>query len=158
MERAEKLARFLNVDLDIYSRSNLQPLVSALGKRVLVLHVGRIKRAYCAHLELNKLAKDPDSVIRCFCSLLQSLQGAPRKLWNGATVRAFNIGVQAEAEPFAYEIALSNATLSAASEIGARIVVTIYAPEKQHDPPPPQKALRKKRSSSPRSGSTSRSL
>jgi hypothetical protein len=30
---------FLNVDLDIYSRFDLQPLVKALGKKVIILYV-----------------------------------------------------------------------------------------------------------------------
>jgi hypothetical protein len=42
---------FLNVDLDIYSTRDLQPLVTALGTTIIVLHVGRFKRTYGAHLE-----------------------------------------------------------------------------------------------------------
>jgi|HubBroStandDraft_1064217.scaffolds.fasta_scaffold373939_2 hypothetical protein len=37
---------FLNVDLDIYSRFDLQPLVKALGKKVIILYVGRERRKY----------------------------------------------------------------------------------------------------------------
>ena len=48
---------FLNVDLDIYSARALQRLVTALGKTVIVLHIGRIRRTYGAHLEVVKLTK-----------------------------------------------------------------------------------------------------
>src|SRR5882724_7984074 len=86
---------FLNVDPDIYSKSNLQRLVSALGKKVSVLHVGRNKRTFCARLELNRITKDADSTIRAFCGLIESLPSAERELWNKAKIRDFNIGVQA---------------------------------------------------------------
>ena len=45
--------RFLSVDLDIYSRSDLQPLLDALGRKVIVLHAGPVegKRSYEAHVE-----------------------------------------------------------------------------------------------------------
>ena len=54
---------FLNVDLDIYSRWNPQPLLKALGRKVLVLHAGRHGRGYAAHVELldylESLGQDP---------------------------------------------------------------------------------------------------
>jgi hypothetical protein len=122
---------FLNVDLDIYSNSNLQPLVSALGKKIYVLHVGRHKRTYCAHLSVKRITKDADSTIRAFCNLIESLPRAERELWNMAKVRDFNIGVQAETQPYSHEVALATKTVKAASEIGARIVFTVYSP-KEH--------------------------
>jgi hypothetical protein len=120
---------FLNVDLDIYSRSNLAPLVSALGKKVFVLHEGRDKRTYCAHLEVTRITTNADSTVRAFCALIQSLPRAERKLWDTAKFRDFNIGVQAEAQPHSHRIVLAAETVKAASEVGARIVFTVYAPE-----------------------------
>jgi len=55
--------RFLNVDLDLVSRSDLQPLVTALEPEAFALHVGREKRTYSAHLELTKFPKNPDAAI-----------------------------------------------------------------------------------------------
>ena len=120
---------FLNVDLDIYSKSNLQPLVTALGKNVIVLHAGLDRRTFCAHLELARVTRSADSTIRGFCSLIQALPGTERDLWNSARVRDFNIGVQAATQPFSHEIALAAETVKAASEVSARIVFTVYAPE-----------------------------
>ncbi len=120
---------FLNVDLDIYSKSNLEPLVTAMGEKVFVLHVGRHKRVYRAHLELPGQPKSADSAIRAFCRLIRPLPGAALNLWNGATRRDFNIGVQAGSEPHQYyEIAVAPQTLAAASDLNARIVLTVYAP------------------------------
>ena len=119
----------MNVDLDVYSRSNLQRLITALGKNVFVLHAGRDKRTYSAHLELARNTKNADATIRRFCTLIEALAKAPRDLWNRAKVRDFNIGVQAGMDPHSYEIELEEGTVKAASEIHARIVFTVYAPE-----------------------------
>jgi hypothetical protein len=51
--------RFLNVDLDILSRSPLDALTDAFGTRVCVLHVGREGRHFSAHVELATLPRDP---------------------------------------------------------------------------------------------------
>src|ERR1041384_280469 len=104
---------FLNVDLDIQSTSNLDPLVAALTGKVDVLHVERIKRTCHAHLEVAKLTRDADSTIRAFCSLIESLPKPERELWNAAKIRDFNIGVQAGTRPFAHEIALAADTVRA---------------------------------------------
>jgi hypothetical protein len=86
---------FLNVDLDIYSKADLQPLVSALGKKVMVLYVGRVRQTHCALLEVAKITRTADATIRAFGSLIQALPKPERNLWNAAKIRDFNIGVQA---------------------------------------------------------------
>ncbi len=123
-----KEMRFLNVDLDLVSRSDLQPLVTALEPEAFALHVGREKRTYSAHLELTKFPKNPDAAIRGFAALIQNLSRAERKLWDTAKVRDFNIGVQSALQPRAFEIELAPETLGIASILRARIVLTVYAP------------------------------
>jgi len=48
----EEVTNFLNVDLDILSRSRLEPLVAAFGKNVSVHYVGAEGSRYGAHLSL----------------------------------------------------------------------------------------------------------
>jgi hypothetical protein len=96
---ADPVTEFLNVDLDLYSRSNLEPLVAALGKRVIVLYAGRHRRTYEAHLELNVAPKSADAAIRGFAALIRKLPEEPRKLWDTARTRDFSIGVQAAMQP-----------------------------------------------------------
>src|SRR5882762_2602731 len=95
---------FLNVDLDLHSRSDLQPLVTAMGDEVSVLFVGRIKRTCRAHLELagSGLSETADETITDFCTLIRKLPKSAMKLWNGAKIRDFNIGVQAAMQPRLY--------------------------------------------------------
>jgi hypothetical protein len=125
----EKLTHFLNVDLDIYSKYDLQPLVTAMSDKVFVLHVGRYKRTYRAHLELaaSGLAKSPDSTLRKFCALIGTLPRTAVEVWNAAKVRDFNIGVQAGTQPNSFEFALAPETVRAVSEVNARIAFTVYA-------------------------------
>jgi hypothetical protein len=119
---------FLNVDLDIYSTYDLQPLVNSLGKEVFALYVGRERRRYCAHLEVAKRTKTADATIRAFCKLILGLPREPRDLWNRATLRSFSIGVQVGNRPTSCDVAIQTNTLTAVCEVAAQIVLTVYAP------------------------------
>jgi len=125
----DKTTQLLNVDLDIYSRFNLEPLVAALASKVFVLYIGRPRRTYEAHLELSVHPKSADAAIRRFAALIRSLPKAPRKLWDTAKIRDFNIGVQVAMAPFSSVTLLAHGTVQAAADLKARIVFTIYAPE-----------------------------
>ena len=120
--------RFLNVDLDIHSSSNLEPLVAGLGRQVTVLHLGRVRRTHVARLELSNVPTSADSAIHTLCALIKSLSAVERNLWDTALVRDFNIGVQAEARAASFELAIAVETIKAASDLNARVVLTVYAP------------------------------
>jgi hypothetical protein len=107
------LTRFMNVDLELYSKSDLQPLVSSLGKKVVVLFVGRQRGRCFARLELARSTKSADSTIRTFCRLINDLPEPARDLWNAATARDFSIGVQAETQPHSCDFALAAETVKA---------------------------------------------
>src|SRR5437868_4051787 len=111
-------AQFLNVDLDVYSRSDLQPLVNSFGKKVIALYVGHERRMYSAHLELAAVQKpSADSTIRAFCTLVRALRKTERELWNGAKTREFSIGVQAGQQPFACDFRIEAETVKAVAEL-----------------------------------------
>jgi len=117
---------FLNVDLDIQSRSPLDPLVKALGSSVLALYVGREGRRHVAHLELATQSPSPDRLIRRLVALVQRLPRAERHLWFRAHHREFNIGIQAAASPFSYDLSLDAATVRAVATVDAGIGITVY--------------------------------
>jgi hypothetical protein len=124
-------AKFLNVDLDVYSRSDLQPLVNGFGKKVDPLYVGRERRRYSAHLELAGIQRpSADATIRAFCSLIRALPKMERELWSGAKMREFSIGVQAGRQPFACDFRIEAQTVKAVADLGAAIVLTVYGPER----------------------------
>lgn len=120
---------FLNVDLVIYSRRDLQPLVTALGRKVIVLYVGRERGKYSAHLEIAGLTKTVDSTIRAFCRLIDRLPKPERLLWNKAAVRSFSIGIQVGTHPNPRDYTIRPGTVSAVSDVAAQIVLTIYPTE-----------------------------
>jgi hypothetical protein len=120
---------FLNVDLDIYSRSDLQPLVAALSQKTFVLHAARYGRSHSADLELARSPKTANGAIRIFAGLISGLPKRERRLWDMATARDFNIGVQAATQPHSYEIRLAHDTVETVSALKARIVVTVYGAE-----------------------------
>lgn len=119
-------SQFLNVDLDVYSRSDLQVLVNGFGKKVIALYVGREKRRYSAHLELAGSTRSADSTIRAFCTLIRALPKTERGLWNGAKTREFSVGVQAGQQPFACDFRIEAQTVKSVAELGAVIVLTVY--------------------------------
>ena len=118
--------RFLNVDLDISSQEDLAFLAAALSPRLIVLHVGRIRKKYWARFELRRQPRNPDVAIRRLVAAVESLSSRQRTCWERATTRDFNIGIQAAEEPRHSEFALDPATVLSAGRVGARIVITVY--------------------------------
>ena len=127
----EEQTKCLNVDLDIWSKAPLDPLVDAFGKKMFVLYVGKEGRRYGAHLEISGSGyrADADRLIRRFVAMIKALPRPARKLWNSAQSREFNIGVQGALSPRAFELRLQPETLDAAASVNGRIVVTVYAAE-----------------------------
>jgi hypothetical protein len=126
---------FANVDLDIYSKEDLRPLVDAMGDRVIEMWVGRVRRTYEAHLEFGwKKKQTPTSIILGFCSLVESLTPSKRKLWNTAKRKSFDIGIHAPPRNHHYWSAVSTEAVHAAANVGAQIAITIYGPMKVSKP------------------------
>ncbi len=130
--------KFLNVDLDVISNSDLNPLVEAMGDKTIVLYVGRVKRHHEAHLELvgsplpaDRHPKSPGMLILRFCRLIQELPPQARRLWDAAKTRTLDIGIEAPGPKAYYWSSISSKTLKAASEINAQIAVTAYGPMKR---------------------------
>ena len=119
---------FLNVDLDIWSRRPLEPLVEALGKKIFVHHVGREGRRHGAHLSLSSSGQRADVLTRALAKLVAKLPKTARQLWDDATAREFNVGIQAGLTPFSHEIRLSPETLEIVARLRGSVVVTTYAP------------------------------
>jgi hypothetical protein len=130
-ELDETKTHYLNVDLDVWSRSRLEPLAEALGPRVAVLYVGGEGNRHEAHFELRGGPLDADASDTIF-GLVRAIERLPpraQRVWAQASVREFNVGVQAAAEPHSYEVRLSLKAVNAAARVGAGIVLTVYAPQ-----------------------------
>lgn len=123
--------RYLNVDLDIVSDAPLDAVVRAMRKNVVVLHLGRIGRRHEAHLELasSRTRMTAERTVRRLVDLVNRLPSRHRAMWDAARSRAFNVGIEAGTQPRSYELRLEPATLRAAADVAADLVVTVYAPD-----------------------------
>jgi hypothetical protein len=122
----EEATKFLNVDLDIFSKARLEPLVTAFGDKVWVHYVGPEGSHYGAHLELD-FPKNPDAGIKALAALVRHLPMRALKLWKNAQSKDFNIGIQGGMKPHYCEFPLHTDTLSEIVKLGARVVITVYA-------------------------------
>jgi hypothetical protein len=122
----KKETGFLNVDLDVYSRSNLEALVAALAQKTFALHVGREGNRYSAHFELTTLPKNADATIRGLAALISALPRSARRLWDGAKTREFNIGLQAASAGRPIELHIPPETIHEVASLGGQLAITVY--------------------------------
>ena len=122
--------QFLNLDLEIGSRFALGPLREAMARRrgVFELFHGRIGGLTRAHFQVHARTHTADATARALARLVDSLPVAARRCWARARLRDFNIGIESGAKPRRIERPLATATLAAVARLGARVVVTVYAP------------------------------
>ena len=121
---------FLNVDLEVFSKSDLQPLVTALGSNVHVHYLGMEFRLFKAYLDLSERPKTPEAGILRLCKLIQKLPPSARAFWDGAKSRSFDIGIEAPNRGRHYWSAIGSKAIRAAAEVNAQVAITVYAPMK----------------------------
>jgi len=128
-ELNEAATHFLNVDLDVWSRRSLKPLVEAFGDRVSLMYEGWEGTRYGAHLEVSPMiSRDgAEARIRQFIVMVKRLPADVRRHWDLAQRREFNIGLKGGFQPHSYELKLDRSTLRAAAAIDAGVVITVYA-------------------------------
>jgi hypothetical protein len=115
---------FLNVDLDVASTEDLTPLLRALEPVAYALE----RPAGLASFELgDPTPTQPEPLILEFVRLISGLPAEARGIWERATKRTFDIGMQSSHEPAQASYRLSAETLRAAADIGAEIAITVYA-------------------------------
>jgi hypothetical protein len=129
-----RTAEFLNVDLDVWSREDLTPLVEALEPGLFALHITRVGRGWRARFELSRQPKTADAAIRRLAAAVERLPAGQRARWRRARRREFNIGIQAAAEPHAGEFPIEAATVARVARLGGRLAVTLYAPPAPRPP------------------------
>jgi hypothetical protein len=120
---------FLNVDLEIESHHNLQPIVEDFGEAVHNLYCGETQGHYLATFELCGVSgSDPDSIICSFCRLIESFDNEAKKLWESAFTKVFDLGYEGGSAPSSYASEIRVETIEKVALLGASIRVTIYPP------------------------------
>ena len=127
-EQDQEETHFLNVDVDVWSKSTLEPLVAALGRRIGIHYVGDEGKQYGAHFSLaHSWGKDADTLTRQLATLVTTLPGPARRLWDNARVKDFNVGIQSGITPHSHEVAIKESTVALVARVGGRLVITTYA-------------------------------
>jgi hypothetical protein len=120
--------RYINTDLEIESKEDLNPIIEAFGKNAFVLHSGPIKGMNHASFELTSDRYfDPDKAVDKFCELVENLPVTARKIWNNCATRIIDIGVESGSSPHNYRFEVRQKTINRVSGIGASLIVTVYA-------------------------------
>ena len=120
-------AGYLNVDLEIRSRSNLTPLVDALRPRLFVLYAGRVRGTFFASFEISGLTLPPDMAIRRLARVLSGLPPSARSLWKRAHDRVFDIGLRKTAGRATFPLTLRPETVKTIARMNARVALTLYS-------------------------------
>lgn len=123
-------ASYLNVDLEVRSRSNLAPLVEAFEGTLLSLFSRRVPGGYLATFETLGVEVPPDFAIRRMVGAVEALTGPARTLWAGARDRVFDVGLERDEGPGMVTFGVKRQTVELAAKVGARIAFTVYERER----------------------------
>lgn len=121
--------QFLNVDLEIESKSSLAPLAEELGEVVLVLYSGPMKNGYLLSIETLRKHKSPDKAIHALCSIVEQLSAKGKQMWVSSRRKEFDSGFDVPVAERCFRFPLRNDTLRRVADLGATLAVTIYHPE-----------------------------
>ncbi len=124
-------ADYVNVDLEVRSRSSLQPLADALSRRLFCLHVGGSKGNFLATFENGAGAVKtgtPDLAILRLVRAVDSLSPEIKRHWTSARDRVFDIGVAKAGGSKPFQLSLTPATVAAVARLKARVALTFYPP------------------------------
>lgn len=120
--------QFLNVDLEIESAENLQPLIDDLGDDVSILYQGENASGFnFVSFEIKSSGeRDVDGVVSSFCSFIENLSTGAKSLWDKCHSKKFDAGFQSGDFPRSYKTEIRADTINRIAEIGASIAITVY--------------------------------
>lgn len=132
---------FINIDLEIKSLENLQPIVDELGEKVSILYNDmppnreenwlsmEVAGDYEIYENYNDETDDiggVDVLLTAFCDLLENLSAESKNLWNSCRVRSFDVGFACGNTEKSYHTTIKTETLQRVAQIGATIHITVY--------------------------------
>ena len=118
--------RFINVDLEVSSRTDLRWLVEEFGADATNLYCGEARGYFLATFETANVPGDPDGKIGYFCHLVECMPPEARQKWNDAFAKVFDLGYESGAGPYSFQSELRADTVAAVARVGASIRVTVY--------------------------------
>jgi len=145
---------FINVDLEVWSRTDLRVLADALRDKGFLLHDGKIRRKFMVCFEAGMCGpSSPEKRIWELLDVVGALPLAARRAWKAADSRVFSVGYSGgefvtvlrerpvgsgrwfAADPKraarACETSLSPKLVAAVARVGGTISTTIYPPTRE---------------------------
>ena len=118
---------FLNVDLEIESKSSLRSLALEFGDRVSVRYFGSIKGRNCLYVEIAGISRSQDEIVKALCDLVEGLSEKNRRVWDQAQRKEFDFGYEVRlSSELANRFKILPSTLRRVAKLGASVAVTIY--------------------------------
>ena len=128
---------FLNVDLELVTRADVDALLAHWGSLVMLRDsVEDGTRTIWIELEEDRRAVEP--TLDAFLSLVETLPDSLQRMWDDCDVRCFSVGIQAGTSPHAEVFSIASGTLRRIADIQASVVFTVYGVAED---PPNQKRL-----------------
>ena len=116
---------FLNIDLDLESENDLQPLIDAWGEEIFVLGLDNDDGIWRGSFET--MEDEAEKIIDKYYQLVTGLSPVLRELWDNTNQRIFDIGFEAGSELRIFQSHLSEQSIAKINSIGGRLTITIYA-------------------------------
>ena len=129
-------ARYLNVDLELESDSDLTPFISFLEGKVLFLWKEITSNQSSIGLETNLLfAPGPEENIAEFLNIIETLPPDLRHLWFNSGKKVIDIGYECGSMEDPINSFISSGIVQRLAQLGCSINITIYpcveAPEEE---------------------------
>lgn len=131
---------FINIDLELKSLEDLQPLVDELDESVFVLYSDKAPNLneYWASIEIKDYdiyqsyddkpqdIGGVDVLLSAFCDLLENMSPQSRSLWEKCREREFDVGFGSGNTEKSFHTQIRAETLKRVSELGASVLITVY--------------------------------
>ncbi len=113
---------FLNVDVDAVGLAGGQALAGYFRERAVVLR----DESDGFSFEAPEQHRDADASIADLISLIRAMPSELTSAWHRSSERSFDIGYESNLGDESVTVEISNASLQAVAEIGAKLRVTLY--------------------------------
>lgn len=115
---------FLNIDLDIESTVDIEPILKEWGNRVCVLRNEHLDGIYYGSFETN--FNNKEAIIEEYVKLIEGLSSRSREIWDNALKRDFDFGYQSGTTPSHFHSNIDSVQLNKLAQVGGNLVITIY--------------------------------
>jgi len=125
--KAKRPVGFLNVDLEIVSRSKLDAVEVGFSKLARKLYCAPLRKGiYLLAVACNHCPKNADAGILALCDAVDQLGRAERRLWDRALSRRFDVGYSFTPGVSSVQVALDPETLGRVVTLGGTVAFTCY--------------------------------